>query len=119
MDWTFEIRRFGNRTTFENAGHPDFGRSLYLDPDRYFRAHNKYIDNLMRLAGYMRADRRTLLQIVISRLVELDAHLPQQVCFVQLFILWCDVLQDILPLPNQGLLFGYSLKSLLSKGVVN
>ena len=43
------------------------------------RAHTKYIENLMRLSCYLKSDRRTLLRIVIGRLVELDSHLPHQV----------------------------------------
>jgi len=43
------------------------------------RAHTKYIENLMKLAGYLKSDRRALLRIVIGRLVELDSHLPHQV----------------------------------------
>ena len=43
------------------------------------RAHTKYIENLMKLIGYIKKDRRLLLRIVIGRLVELDAHLPHQV----------------------------------------
>ena len=35
------------------------------------RAHTKYIENLMRLIGYMKSDRRPLLKIVIGRLVVL------------------------------------------------
>jgi hypothetical protein len=46
------------------------------------RAHTKYIENLMRLTGYMKLDRRPLLRIAIGRLVELDAHLPRQVTTV-------------------------------------
>lgn len=44
-------------------------------------AHTKYIENLVVLTEYLKSDRRTLLKIIIGRLVQLDAHLPHQVVF--------------------------------------
>jgi len=62
------------------------------------RGHTKYLENLMRLTEYLKPDRRTLLKIVIGRLVELDAHLPHQ---VRRFCLDCTRFNRPFFAPNQ------------------